>query len=299
MDDRANWAFSIKDVAAYLAERRKHYPTKSRMEAKKAADQAREDEEKAAVLERQADKLRRQLKKVESSIKRKREQGDEGDEMRDSSASESSDDEKPEVMSSRSSAAPALPPPARKADISRHCKYYSTGGSCGKKGKCRFVHDPEVREAAMKEREANNGRLTLQQRLILSDEDQEELAVLQSIQYLREKGFMSAADVKSEKKPNGTSASVKPAATSSLPAAPPSLPIAPHKRMAAEATGTESSSTAQVDAGDPWMIDTSRGTNTQAAEEPTVKSEDEPKAETDKHYHGWLLKPYGQSDDLP
>ncbi|KAG7109991.1 Protein phosphatase 2C 3 like protein [Verticillium longisporum] len=77
---------------------------------------------------------------------------------------------------------------AKKADVSKHCKYYATGGTCGKKGKCRFVHDPEVREAAMKEREANNGNLTIQQRLVLNDKDQEDLTVLRSIQYLREKG---------------------------------------------------------------------------------------------------------------
>ena len=103
------------------------------------------------------------------------------------------------IYSSKSPKAPAPPPPARKADISKHCKYYSTGGSCGKKGKCRFRHDPEVREAAIKEREANNGRLTIQQRLILNDKDQEDLAVLQSIQYLREKGLMEAADIEAKK----------------------------------------------------------------------------------------------------
>ena len=175
-----------------MAERRKNFPTKSRVEARKAAESARKDEDKTAELEKQADKLRRQLRKVESSIKRKRDQGDEGDEMRDP-ADESSADEKPEVLSSRKPVGASHPSPAKKADITRHCKYYSTGGICGKKGKCRFVHDPKVREAAIKEREANNGRLTIQQRLILNDKEQEDLAVLQSIQYLRQKGLMSGS----------------------------------------------------------------------------------------------------------
>lgn len=262
---------------------------------------ARTEEDKAAVLERQADKLRKQLRKVESSIKRKREQGDEGDEMRDSSPEESSDDEKPEVMSSKSPKPAALPPPAKKADITKHCKYYSTGGSCGKKGKCRFRHDPEVREAAMKEREANNGRLTIQQRLILNDKDQEDLTVLQSIQYLREKGLMSEADAAAKKEAERQAAKpvaeaapeVKPASgaeeatqsqavpppvkTSLLPAAPSSLPPPPAKREPV-----------------------SKGTPRQNAPPPPGPAGDGSNAQDAKHYQGWLLKPYGgKSDDLP
>lgn len=250
---------------------------------------AQTEEDKAADLERQADKLRKQLRKVESSIKRKREQGDEGDEMRESSAAESSEDDKPEEISSKSPKVPALPPPAKKADISKHCKYYSTGGSCGKKGKCRFRHDPEVREAAIKEREANNGRLTIQQRLILNDKDQEDLTVLQSIQYLRQKGLMGAAEkeaqkeaeaaakttvseakteAKTEVKPEAQKPLPLPPTTSLLPAPPPSLPPPPAKR--------EPSSNAPV---------------------PVPNSSN---TKDVKHYEGWLLKPYGgKSDDLP
>lgn len=244
------------------------------------------------MLQRQADKLRKQLRKVESSIKRKREQGDEGDEMRDSSAEESSDDGKPEVMSSKSPKGPALPPPAKKADITKHCKYYSTGGSCGKKGKCRFRHDPEIREAAMKEREANNGRLTIQQRLILNDKDQEDLTVLQSIQYLREKGMMSAADAEAKvaaerasraevkpevKQEQQTPAKPQPVTTSLLPAAPPSLPAPPAKR--------EPPSNGPVRQHQP----PSAG---HGADSGNIKDV--------KNYQGWLLKPYGgKSDDLP
>ncbi|KAM5345335.1 hypothetical protein ACJ41O_011197 [Fusarium nematophilum] len=272
---------SVKDVAAFLSERKKHFPTKARVEAKKAAELAQNGEDKASSLEKQADKLRRQLRKVESSIKRKREQGDEGDEMRDPSE-ESSDDE-PEVMSTRSHVAPPPPPPAKKADVSKHCKYYSTGGTCGKKGKCRFVHDPEVREAAMKEREANNGRLTIQQRLILNDKEQEDLTVLQSIQYLREKGLMKPADpaeAKEETKPEKLDLPAQPPQSSLLPAASASLPPPPIKREPALPRRNP-----------PPSIIPSASSNS---------------AQGIKHYQGWLLRPYGsssgkssKSDDLP
>lgn len=256
---------------------------------------AQKGEDKTAELEKQADKLRRQLRKVESSIKRKREQGDEGDEMRDPSEN-SSDDEKPEVMTSRKQAgSSAPPPPAKRADVSRHCKYYSTGGTCGKKGKCRFVHDPEVREAAIKEREANNGRLTIQQRLILNDKEQEDLTVLQSIQYLRQKGMMDSSangddevntNIKEEQMVKEEDSDTKsappvPAPTSSLlPAAPASLPALPPKK--------EGSLPPR---------------NPPPSATPTADSSSE---ENVKHYEGWLLQPYGSSngdkskaDDLP
>lgn len=275
----------ITDIAAFLAERRKNYPTKARVEAKKAAELARRDEDKAASLERQADRLRRQLRRVESSIKRKREQGDEGDEMRDSTEGES--DEKPEVMSSRPDAdEPA--PPAAKADVTRHCKYYSTGGTCGKKGKCRFVHDPEAREAAMKEREANHGRMTIQQRLTLNDKEQEDLTVLQSIQYLRAKGLMEPGPKAVEGWDRNRSMDVDmedatPRSTvtpSLLPAPPASLPDPPVKR--------EVGSTRRNPP--PSVIPTANSVSSQGLE----------------HYQSWLLQSYdstngrqSMSDDLP
>lgn len=215
--------------------------------------------------------------------------------MRD--PSEGSDDEKPEVMSSRVQTAPP-PPPAKKADVSRHCKYYSTGGTCGKKGKCRFVHDPEVREAAIKEREANNGRLTIQQRLILNDKEQEDLTVLQSIQYLRQKGIMTSTGNETdeqegqeekgagtEKSKDNTQTDVAPVPATSrsslLPAAPPSLPPPPVKK--------ESS--------------TPRQSNSQPSSIPSADSASDSGV---KHYEGWLLQPYGsangdksKTDDLP
>lgn len=271
----------MRDIATFLAERKKHFPTKARVEARKNAEQAQSSEDKASSLEKQADRLRKQLRKVESSIKRKREQGDEGDEMRDSSSEPSSDDE-PDVMSTKTyDVPPPVPSPAKKADVSKHCKYYSTGGTCGKKGKCRFVHDPEVREAAIKEREANNGRLTIRQRLILNDKEQEDLAVLQSIQYLREKGIMGAASAKVS--PSLDGAEELPSTTSqgsSLPAAPDSLPPVPVKRE----TGTSRH-------------------NPPHSSKPDV---DSISGQGLPHYHSWLGKPYGskggqtsKSDDLP
>jgi hypothetical protein len=291
---------SISDVTAFIAERKKKFPTRARIEARKAAELARKEEDKAASLEKEADRLRKQLRRVEFSIKRKREQGDEGDEMRQPS-DDSSDDE-PEVMSSRTQTAPPLSSSDKKADISRHCKYYSTGGTCGKKGKCRFVHDPQAREAAIKEREANNGRLTIQQRLILNDKEQEDLAILQSIQYLREKGLMNtagasaAAPVSNEdKNPVSTSASTStpmptstltsksaPASVSTLPPSTSSLPALPPQ---------------------PAKREPPRRSNPPPSIIPTANSIG---AQGVKHYQGWLLKPYGsssgkqsRSDDLP
>lgn len=290
---------SISDVTAFIAERKKKFPTRARIEAKKAAELARKEEDKAASLEKEADRLRKQLRRVEFSIKRKREQGDEGDEMREPS-DDSSDDE-PEVMSSRTQTAPPLSSSANKADITRHCKYYSTGGTCGKKGKCRFVHDPQAREAAIKEREANNGRLTIQQRLILNDKEQEDLAILQSIQYLREKGLMNTAGAsavpasKEEKHPASTSASKPtpvpkstltstsaPASVSTLPPSTSSLPAIPPQ---------------------PAKREPPRKSNPPPSIIPTANSIS---AQGVKHYQGWLLKPYGsssgkqsRSDDLP
>ncbi|KEY70021.1 hypothetical protein S7711_04036 [Stachybotrys chartarum IBT 7711] len=265
-------------AASFIADRKKNFPTKARTEARKAElaktnEVKREDrrDDKASALEKQAIKLRKQLRKVESSIKRKREQGDEGDDMRQSDSGDSSEDEKPQVMSSRKQ------DNGKKADITKHCKYFSTGGTCGKKGKCRFVHDNEVREAALRDREANDGRLTIQQRLILNDKEQEDLTVLQSIQYLREKGLMpqsAPAVVGKEEKEKATSpqpvSAAEPATTTSLlPAAPPSLPPPPIKREA--------------------------GSSRRNPPPSTTPSAHGASAPGSKHYQGWLLKPYGSA----
>ncbi|KAJ4295666.1 hypothetical protein N0V88_004368 [Collariella sp. IMI 366227] len=112
-----------------------------------------------------------------------------------------------------------VPPPPRKADPTKHCKYYSTGGTCGKRGKCRFVHDPAVREAALKEREQNGGRMTLEQRLILNDKDQEDLAIVETLKYLHDKGVITqknGAAGSSDHEQHPTAAPVKPEPSSGL-----------------------------------------------------------------------------------
>jgi hypothetical protein len=131
-----------------------------------------------------------------------------------------SDDEKPEVMSTRQEPG-NVPPPPRKADPTKHCKYFSTGGTCGKRGKCRFVHDPAVREAALKDRELNGGRMTLQQRLVLNDKDQEDLAIVETLKYLQDKGVIQ------KKASDGPATDEQPSdETSETKADLPSIPAA-------------------------------------------------------------------------
>lgn len=240
------------DIAAWIAERKRNFPTQSRVKAKMAVEKssvskegdAKDERARALALEKEqqrADKLRRELEKVESSLKRKREQQDAGDEMREVGASPSmsslsvkSEDEKPEAMSTKPDPNANLPPPPKKADPTKHCKYYSTGGTCGKKGKCRFVHDPEAREAALKEREMNGGRMTLQQRLTLNDKDQEDLTIVKTLAYLKEKGLMQGKP----KATNGdainghtttlvTKSSLPPPPASGLPPQPPPSVVSP------------------------------------------------------------------------
>lgn len=255
----------LSDIAAWIAERKRNFPTKNRVKAKLASeenggggggggDKAVKDgsakDERALALEREqqkADKLRRELEKVESSLKRKREQQDAGDEMRDVAASSTmspsikSEDEKPEALSTKPDPNANLPPPPKKADPTKHCKYYSTGGTCGKKGKCRFVHDPLVREAALKEREMNGGRMTLQQRLTLNDKDQEDLTIIKTLAYLKEKGLMKAEAKSSTANGSSTAAngvnghtatlvtksSLPPPPKSGLPPQPPPSLVSP------------------------------------------------------------------------
>jgi hypothetical protein len=100
-----------------------------------------------------------------------------------------SDDDGPGAHTSRRTAPEKVPPP-KKTILQRHCKYFSTGGTCGKKGKCRFIHDQSVRDAALKEKEANGGRMTLAQRLVQNDKEKDDLMVLKSIKYLYERGVL-------------------------------------------------------------------------------------------------------------
>ncbi|KAG9237126.1 hypothetical protein BJ875DRAFT_179939 [Amylocarpus encephaloides] len=203
------------DLEAWLAERRLRFPTKARREAaveelRQRREQGRnggfkkeqhlkkeEGETKFERQQRKAEKLRLELEKLErnmSGAKRKRENGDEGDEDRgqvseEDSEGSSGEDSAPEATTSRSGGPMRVPPPP-KAQLQRHCKYFSTGGTCGKKGKCRFVHDVEVRAQALRDKEANGGKMTLAQRLILNDTAKDDLTILKSIKYLKEKGLM-------------------------------------------------------------------------------------------------------------
>jgi hypothetical protein len=106
-------------------------------------------------------------------------------------SSSDSDDSGPETQTSRRTAATQVLPP-KKEILSRQCKYFSTGGVCGKKGKCRFVHDQSVRDAALREKELNGGRMTLAQRLVQNDKEKDDLMVLKSIQYLYKRGVLNS-----------------------------------------------------------------------------------------------------------
>lgn len=135
---------------------------------------------------------------VDQVIAKATARADVSDDDSDSSSSESSEytsdsdsDENsgPETQTVRL-AAPMQVLPPKKPILQRQCKYFSTGGTCGKKGKCRFVHDQSVRDAALKEKELNGGRMTLAQRLVQNDKEKDDLLVLKSIKYLYERGFL-------------------------------------------------------------------------------------------------------------
>ncbi|ORY62238.1 uncharacterized protein BCR38DRAFT_486510 [Pseudomassariella vexata] len=188
----------ISDLADWIKERKANFPTKARIAAKQAAEQAKRAEvgdaqkptSKIDKDVKELEKLKRKMAKIEDKLKRKREADDEGDDMRvneiESSLS-SSDDEKPESLSTRKPSHQP-PPPMNRADPTNHCKYYATGGTCGKKGKCRFKHDPAVREKALQEQAMNGGRMTLKQLLLRNDKHNDDLAVLQSIATLKATG---------------------------------------------------------------------------------------------------------------
>lgn len=255
------------DLAAWLEERRKKWPTKARIEQKDAeaakrrqaaAEQSARDKAKVkqeketmdasnlidAKIEKQrkkAEKLRKQLERAEQKVqeamkagmKRKRDAGDYGDEDADADPStkaeekdsyqvitnataaasledsddsseytsgSSSDDDGPDATTTKRTAPVPVQPPPKKV-LDRHCKYFSTGGICGKKGKCRFIHDQSVRDAALKEKELNGGRMTLAQRLTQNDKEKEDLMVLKAIKYLHERGHLDEPDAPVDKVP--------------------------------------------------------------------------------------------------
>ncbi|KAI0144653.1 hypothetical protein GGR57DRAFT_323559 [Xylariaceae sp. FL1272] len=207
----------IGDLAAWIAERKANFPTKARTEAKKAASAAANETAKEPAVkidkdQAKIDKLERKLSKLKGSIeKRKRAANDEGDEMRadkSSSASDSSDDERPEAQSSKKSQSSTFlpPPPITRADPSNHCKYYSTGGTCGKKGKCRFKHDPQVREAALQERTKNGGRMTLKQRLLLNDKEHDDMDLVRAVMDMRTSGRLLDPSTQKQNQAQGQNA---------------------------------------------------------------------------------------------
>jgi hypothetical protein len=237
-----------------------------------AARKAAENE--AKELEAKAEELRRELLKVESSIKRKREQQDEGDDMRGGdTGSLMNDDEGPEVMSTRQGSGNSVPPPPRKADPTKHCKYFSTGGTCGKRGKCRFVHDPAVREQALREREANGGRPTLMQRLIMQEKDQEDLAVVKTVKYLQDKGLLPKKTASTAEATN--KAEPKPAENGEKKTEGAVLPEKP----ASAAEATEKSDAAKPEeAGESDTEQKSEDKTTESTELAEAKLQDEIKA---------------------
>jgi len=239
-------------MASWVAERRANFPTKASVEAKKAAEAAQrtevgEDQKPVTKLdkdEEKAEKLRRQLAKVERKLeKRKREANDEGDEMRvdgaESSSSDSEDD-KPESLPTRK-ASFLPPPPISRADPTNHCKYYSTGGTCGKKGKCRFVHDNLVREQALREQAANGGRMTLKQRLLRNDKDQEDLAIIRNIMDLRTAGRLATGQQATNQSASSGPRPVHPLPQKVVDAAslPPSPDVLPDGRVKSAYVSTE------------------------------------------------------------
>ncbi|KAL7628281.1 hypothetical protein AAE478_002480 [Parahypoxylon ruwenzoriense] len=234
------------DIAKWLAARKENYPTKARIAAKKEAGlipkpeaDANNSKEAVAVqvdpVEKEADRLRKRLAKLDRKIeKRKRAPNDEGDDMRSGSSDDESEDDKPEALPTNKPSTGFLPPPSiTRADPSNHCKYYSTGGICGKKGKCRFVHDPAVREAALQERTRNGGRMTLKQRLLLNDKDQEDMDLIKEIVNMRSNGRLhdpQNPQIHAERQAREQAAI---AAVSSLPSAPgaASLPPNPYAHL--------------------------------------------------------------------
>lgn len=235
--------------------------------------------------------------------------GDNDGDSKDDSDVVSSDDEAPEakpirtdVVSSTSVAEAAaaaaakgvIPPAAKKADPNKHCKYYSTGGTCGKKGKCRFVHDPAVREAALKERERNGGRMTLRQRLVLNDKDQEDLTIVKTLQYLKEKGMMSGVT----NAPLPAASSNSAAGNSNASSAPAGAPTSPsghnkkNNKKQQEASGVASLPTA------PSLAKKHHQQQKQQKPPQEHGLPDAPSAPTVR-YQGWDLSGFGNTGVKP
>ncbi len=225
-------------MAAWIAERKANYPTKKRIQEKKAealkiapaTNSTNETSIKMDSDEEKLGKLQEELSKVEKRLKekRKRSANDEGDDMRIDhdrfdSTSVKSENEAPESLSSHNKPSSLPPPPIVRADPSSHCKYYATGGKCGKKDKCRFKHDPAVREAALQEQTRNGGRLTLKQRLMLNDKNMEDRETVEAILSLRSNGR-----ILDPQNPEISHQRYSQQASSTLPAAPGSASLPPN-----------------------------------------------------------------------
>jgi hypothetical protein len=218
---------SLRDKAKAAREREERRANEAKAaKAKKDHDdesKLEKQQRKAEKLRKQLEKAERKLQEsIKAGEKRKRSIDDEGDEgegndkkgddvdqlianatakatagaanesessnSSDSLSNSDSDDSAPDAQSSRRSGPTKVLPPAR-AQLQIPCKYFSTGGSCGKKGKCRFVHDQTVRDAAIKER-AKGGRMSLAERLQQNEIEKEELMVLKAIKYAAEHGLL-------------------------------------------------------------------------------------------------------------
>ncbi|KAI0171980.1 hypothetical protein GGR52DRAFT_449478 [Hypoxylon sp. FL1284] len=226
-----------ENLAEWIAARKANFPTQARIAKKEAELKQKEADVRVKAeldsndtkepvaaqvdpVEKEADRLRKRLAKLDRKLeKRKRAPNDEGDDLRSDTTDEESDedDDKPEAFPTNQSSSGYLPPPPiTRADPTNHCKYYSTGGTCGKKGKCRFVHDPAVREAALQERTRNGGRMTLKQRLLLNDKEQEDMEVIKTIVEMRTNGRLHD--------PQKSNAKVEPVKEKATLAAGSSLP---------------------------------------------------------------------------
>ncbi|KAK8056273.1 hypothetical protein PG993_001500 [Apiospora rasikravindrae] len=215
----------VDDMASWVAERRANFPTKARVEAKKAAEAAQraevgEDQKPVTKLDKdqeKAEKLRRQLAKVERKLeKRKREANDEGDEMRvdgaESSSSDSEDD-KPESLSTRKAPSFLPPPPLQEQILPTTANIIP-----------RVVFVQALREQA-----ANGGRMTLKQRLLRNDKDQEDLAIVRSIMDLRTAGRLATGQQATNQPSSSSQRPVHPLPqkvvdATSLPPTPDVLP---------------------------------------------------------------------------
>lgn len=204
---------------------------KERDDAAAATAKVADDKESALQKQqRRAEKLRKQLERAEQKIqdalktgtKRKRDANDSGEEdakadgdhvdqvIAEATTNGSSDSEESSEYTDESEsdagpesktsgrAGPIKTLPNPKVNLQRHCKYFSTGGNCGKKGKCRFLHEQSVRDAALKEKELNGGRPTLSQRLAMNEAEKEDLLIIRSIKYLQEQGALAEDGINSQ-----------------------------------------------------------------------------------------------------